>query len=83
MLANSLSRTPIYTGSGIDAMSLRSNSFTDFWRQYHYVSGGRNGGRNLQRRREPTVVLVKPCMPKLWGRRGHEKRAVYCQVVYA
>ena len=80
MLATSQSRATVYTGSGIEAVSLECCSFTDFWRQYHYVSGGRNGGRKLQRRREPTILLVRPCMPRLWGRRGHEKRAAYCQV---
>ena len=73
-----------YTSSAasgaIDPNHVEHCSFTEFWRHYHFVSNGRNGGRKLQRRRLPTVVLVRPNMPSLWGRRGHEKRAIYCQV---
>ena len=64
----------------LNSSHVESCSFTEFWRHYHFVSNGRNGGRKLQRRREPTVVLVRPSMPSTWGKRGHEKRAIYCQV---
>ena len=64
----------------VSAAHVDSCSFTEFWRQYHFVSNGRNGGRKLQRRRDPTVVIIRPSMPPAWGKRGHPKRAAYCMV---
>ena len=64
----------------IDHAHVKSCSFTDFWRRYHYVSNGRKGGRKLQLRVDPTVVLVKPRMPRQWGKRGHPKRVDYCRI---
>ena len=64
---------------GITLAQVDACSFTEFWRHFHYVSAGRNGGRKLQRRKEPTVVLVSPWMPSAWGKREHPNRAAYCQ----
>ena len=70
-------------GSTVDDINFQhveSCSFTDFWRRYHYVSNGRKGGRKLQLRVDPTIILVKPRMPRQWGKRGSPKRIDYCRI---
>ena len=64
----------------VDPAHIQSCSFTEFWRRYHYVSNGRKGGRKIQLRVDPTIILVKPRMPRQWGKRGHPKRIDYCRV---
>ena len=57
-------------------------SFVDFYRKYQFASAGpgRKGQRTIKHIERPTVCVVKPQMPFLWGRAGHPKRADYCRV---
>ena len=32
-------------------------------------------------RRAPTIVSIKPHLPKSWNKRGHEKRSEYCRLM--
>eukprot|EP00965_Chrysotila_dentata_P042165 1398762-Pleurochrysis_carterae.AAC.1 len=43
------------------------------WRCYHFGSSGAKSGVHQPRRRViPTIVVVKPRMPKMWGLRKPE-----------
>jgi hypothetical protein len=66
--------------NNIDTDHVERCSFSEFWRRYHFVSAGRKGGRKLQLRVHPTIILVKPRMPRQWGKRGSAKRIDYCRV---
>lgn len=47
-------------------------SFSEFWRQYKFITGGRGKGHQIVRRTEPTIVSIKPHMPTSWNKRGHD-----------
>ena len=58
-----------------------SCSFHQFYSHYTFASAGANskGRRNIVRRKTPTVVVIKPRMPKFWCDSGHPKRRDYCR----
>ena len=56
-------------------------SFSEFWRQYKFVSGGAGKGHQIVRRTTPTIVSIKPHMPSSWNKPGHEKRPEYCRIM--
>ena len=65
-----------------EGTAIRNASFTDFMRRYEFKSlgAGSKGKRQIVLRETPTVVLIKPSMPKHWGKVGDEHRADYCRV---
>ena len=58
-----------------------SCSFHDFYSHYTLASAGayQKGRRSIVRRKTPTVVVIKPRMPKFWCQTGHPKRREYCR----
>lgn len=57
-------------------------SFHEFYSQYALKSAGKNakGARSIVRRKMPTVVVIKPRMPRTWMNDGHPKRREYCRM---
>jgi len=57
-----------------------SCSFHQFYSQFSLWSAGPvKGMRTIVRRKQATVVLVKPNMHRLWLASGHDKRREYCR----
>ena len=65
----------------IDREEIARCSFSEFWRMYRFVSGGRGNSHQIVRRDEPTIVTIKPHMPSSWNKPGHEKRPEYCKIM--
>lgn len=63
-----------------DVEHIASCSFHEFYSQYRLLSAGAaKGMRSIVRRLVPTVVVIKPRMPRLWMKVGHAKRRDYCR----
>lgn len=65
----------------VDREEIAACSFAEFWRQYHFVSGGRGRGHQIAPRTEPTIISIKPHVPSSWNKAGHEKRPEYCRIM--
>ena len=74
--------TSAITSNGpVEREEVAACSFAEFWRQYHFTSGGRGNGHQIVRRATPTIVSIKPYLPTSWNKRGHEKRSEYCRIM--
>ena len=65
-----------------DAERIMQLSFTELHRKFEFKSLGRGakGKHQLKARDVPTIIVIKPRMPKHWGESGHEKRPEYCKM---
>ena len=73
--------TSATTSGPVDREEVAACSFSEFWRQYQFITGGRSKGHQIVRRTAPTIVSIKPHLPKSWNKRGHEKRSEYCRLM--
>ena len=74
---------PLINGESHErAADILSCSFAEFYRKYEYGSAGagKKGKRIIHKIERPTVCVIKPQMPRSWGKPGHPKRADYCRV---
>ena len=61
---------------------IRASTATQFWGRYELVSAGRGsvGQKKISKRTWPTIVVVKPNMPRAWMKEGDVRRPDYCRV---
>ena len=65
----------------VDRNEIAECSFSEFWRNYSFISGGRGNGHQIVRRSKPTIVVIKPHLPRFFAKSGHEKRPDYCRMM--
>ena len=73
--------TSANTYGPVEREEVAACSFSEFWRQYKFITGGRGKGHQIVRRTAPTIVSIKPHMPTSWNKRGHAKRSDYCRIM--